>query len=283
MEICHPWDIVPLNIKRRGEMSLALEGKIIIVTGSARGIGKATAKLLADEGATVVVSDILREQGEATAAEIGATTVFQPCDISDRKQVSALIDATVKRFGRLDVMVNNAGINAPLNEERVTIERFLDETWDRIMKVDLNGTFYCCRAAAAQMVNQGAGSIINISSVAGVVALRLQIAFVAAKAAIIKLTEAMACEIGPKGVRVNAISPGSVDITPGKLFSVPEEKGGYLNRGKSIVSFIPQGRLGCPEDIAEAVLFLASDKSAYVNGHNLVVDGGWTCGFNRDW
>lgn len=264
-------------------MTSGVEGKIIIVTGSARGIGKATAKLLAEQGATVVVSDILREQGETTAAELGGAAIFLPCDISDRDQVSKLIDMTVERFGRLDVMVNNAGINAPLNEERVTIEQFLDTTWDRIMKVDLNGTFYCCRAAAAQMVKQKSGSIVNIASVAGVVALRLQIAFVAAKAAIIKLTEAMACEIGPKGVRVNAISPGSVDITPGKLFSVPEEEGGYLNRGKSIISFIPQGRLGFPEDIADAVLFLASDKSRYINGHNLVVDGGWTCGFNRDW
>jgi NAD(P)-dependent dehydrogenase (short-subunit alcohol dehydrogenase family) len=93
----------------------------------------------------------------------------------------------------------------------------------------------------------------------------------------------MACEIGPKGVRVNAVSPGSVDVTPNKASTIPEEQGGYLNRAKSITSFVPQGRLGYPEEIADAVLFLSSDASSYVNGHNLVVDGGWTCGFNRDW
>jgi 3-oxoacyl-[acyl-carrier protein] reductase len=111
----------------------------------------------------------------------------------------------------------------------------------------------------------------------------LQIAFVAAKAAIIKLTEAMACEIGPQGVRVNAVSPGSVDITPGRLSEVPEEQGGYASRAKSIASFIPQRRLGMPREIGDAVVFLAGDAASYVNGHNLIVDGGWTCGFNRDW
>jgi NAD(P)-dependent dehydrogenase (short-subunit alcohol dehydrogenase family) len=264
-------------------MNTDLNGKIAIVTGSARGIGKAISERMVAEGATVVLSDILREQGEETAKALGRAASFIPCDISDRQQVASLIDTTVQRFGRLDVMVNNAGINTGLDEERVNIDRFLDKTWHRILNVDLTGTFYCCRAAAAQMVKQHAGSIVNISSVAGVVALRLQIAFVAAKAAIIKLTEAMACEIGPQGVRVNAVSPGSIDVTAGRLSEVPEEKGGYANRAKSISSFIPQHRLGKPSEIADAVLFLASDAASYVNGHNLVVDGGWTCGFNRDW
>jgi 3-oxoacyl-[acyl-carrier protein] reductase len=264
-------------------MNVGLKDKIAIVTGSARGIGKAIAEQFAASGATVVISDILREDGEATATQLGPKATFVPCDISDRQQVASLVDDVVRRFGRLDVMVNNAGINAALGEERVTVDRFLDKTWDRIMKVDLNGTFYCCRAAAAQMVKQRSGSIINISSIAGVVAMRLQIAFVAAKAAVLKLTEAMACELGPQGVRVNAVSPGSIDNTPGRLTTVPEEQGGYRKRYESIVSFIPQGRIGLPEDIAGAVLFLASDAAGYVNGHNLVVDGGWTCGFNRDW
>jgi NAD(P)-dependent dehydrogenase (short-subunit alcohol dehydrogenase family) len=264
-------------------MSAGLQGKIAIITGSARGIGRASAERLIANGATVVLSDVLKDQGEQTAKELGPAASFVPCDISQREQVEALIGGTVDRFGRLDVMVNNAGINAGLNKERVNIDQFLDETWHKIVNVDLTGTFYCCRAAAAQMVKQRSGSIINISSVAGVVALRLQIAFCAAKAGILKLTEAMACEIGPQGVRVNAISPGSVDVTPGRLSEVPEAQGGYQDRAKSIASFIPQGRVGRPEEIAEAVLFLASDAASYVNGHNLIVDGGWTCGFNRDW
>jgi NAD(P)-dependent dehydrogenase (short-subunit alcohol dehydrogenase family) len=258
-----------------------LQGKIAIVTGSARGIGKATAQKLVAQGAKVVISDVLKKEGEATAAELGQ--IFIPCDISDKTQVQSLVDAAVQRFGRLDVMVNNAGINAALGEERVTLDKYMDETWDKIMKVDLNGTFYCCRAAAQQMVKQKAGSIINISSVAGVVALRLQIAFCAAKAAIIKLTEAMACELGPMGVRTNAVSPGSTDVTAGRLSTVPESQGGYSDRAQSIISFIPSGRLGYPEEMADAVVFLASDTGAYINGHNLIVDGGWTCGFNRDW
>jgi 3-oxoacyl-[acyl-carrier protein] reductase len=264
-------------------MDLGLQGKIALVTGSARGIGKAIAQRLAAEGASVVVSDILRDEGEATAASLGENAMFVPCDISDRTQVASLIDAAVRRFGRLDAMVNNAGINAGSGKARATVDEFLDETWQRIMNVDLNGTFYCCRAAAVQMVKQQSGSIVNISSVAGVVALRLQVAFVAAKAAILKLTEAMACELGSKGVRVNAVSPGSIDVTAKQLSSVPESQGGYSGRAQSIISFIPQGRLGQPNNVADAVLFLASDAASYINGHNLVVDGGWTCGFNRDW
>jgi NAD(P)-dependent dehydrogenase (short-subunit alcohol dehydrogenase family) len=264
-------------------MNIEMQGKIAIVTGSARGIGKAIAQKMVACGAKVVVSDVLTKEGEATAAELGPSAIFIPCDISDKAAVSSLIDTTVQRFGRLDVMVNNAGINAALGEERVTLDKYMDKTWDRIMQVDLNGTFYCCRAAAQQMVKQKSGSIVNISSVAGVVALRLQIAFVAAKAAIIKLTEAMACELGPMGIRTNAVSPGSTDVTAGRLSTVSESEGGYRDRAQSIISFIPEGRLGYPEEMADAVLFLASDAGAYINGHNLVVDGGWTCGFNRDW
>ena len=242
-------------------MNTNLNGKIAIVTGAARGIGRAISEKLIAEGATVVLSDILREQGEETAGP-RARCHLRPLRHQRPRQVASLIDATVERFGRLDVMVNNAGINTGLDRERVNIDQFLDETWHRILNVDLTGTFYCCRAAAAQMVKQQSGSIVNISSVAGVVALRLQIAFVAAKAAIINLTEAMACEIGPQGVRVNAISPGSIDVTPGRLSEVPEEQGGYADRAKSIASFIPQRRLGRPSEIADAVVFLASDAAS---------------------
>jgi NAD(P)-dependent dehydrogenase (short-subunit alcohol dehydrogenase family) len=264
-------------------VDLGLHKKIVVVTGAARGIGKAIASHFAANGATVVVSDVLREEGEATAKAIGQGAAFIPCDIGDRGQVASLVDGVVQRFGRIDVMVNNAGINAGSGRERATIDQFLDDTWDRVIQVDLNGTFYCCRAAAAQMVKQRSGSIINIASVAGVVALRLQVAFVAAKAAVLKLTEAMACELGPQGVRVNAVSPGSIDVTAKRLSLVSEKDGGYKERAQSIASFIPQGRIGEPNEIAEAVLFLASDSASYINGHNLVVDGGWTCGFNRDW
>jgi 3-oxoacyl-[acyl-carrier protein] reductase len=129
------------------------------------------------------------------------------------------------------------------------------------------------------MVKQHSGSIVNIASVAGVVALRLQVAFVAAKAAMLKMTEAMACELASQGVRINAVSPGSIDTAPCADGNPSDND----ERMKSIVSYIPQGRLGLPDEIAAAVRFLASDEAKYINGHNLVVDGGWTCGFNRDW
>ena len=186
-----------------------LKGKIAIVTGSAQGIGKSIAEKLAANGVTVVVSDLRRDQGEAVAAALGNDAMFAPCDVSDAVQVRALVDAAVARFGRLDIMVNNAGINSNRPEDRVTVDRYPDETWRKIIEVDLNGTFYGCKTAAAQMIKQGTGSIVNIASIAGVVALRLQIGYVAAKAAVIKITEAMACELGPHGVRVNAVSPGS--------------------------------------------------------------------------
>lgn len=258
-------------------MNLDLQGKIAIVTGAAQGIGKAIAQELIECGAKVVVSDVNADKGQATASELGQNASFVPCDIADCGEVASLVDGVVECFGRLDIIVNNAGINTGRKEDRVTADRFPLDVWQRIIDVNLNGTFYCCRAAAAQMAKQGFGNIINISSVAGVVALRLQIPFVAAKAAMIKMTEAMACELGPIGLRVNAVSPGSI-LTDGtrSLFYGDKEVADHL------CSFIPERRPGEAEEIADAVAFLASDKASYINGQNLIVDGGWTCGFNRD-
>jgi 3-oxoacyl-[acyl-carrier protein] reductase len=256
-------------------------GKVAIVTGSAGGIGKAIATKLAQDGATVIVSDVQVDKGQLTAQELGKNCIFVPCDISDVEQVNQLVAAAVKQYGRLDIMVNNAGINSGRPEDRVTIDKYPDETWHKIINVDLNGTFYCCKAAAKVMAEQKSGSIINISSIAGVVALRLQIGYVAAKAAIIKMTEAMACELGPMGIRVNAVSPGST-LTEGTRKLFYSKEGSFSSMAQRVVSFIPQGRPGEAAEIAEAVAFLASDRASYINGHNIVVDGGWVCGFNRD-
>ena len=256
-----------------------LQDKVTIITGAASGIGKATAALFARNGAKVVIADLQAEAGEKVAREVGG--VFIPCDISNLEQVNRLIDQAVERFGRLDVMVNNAGINALSKEDRVTAEQYPVATWHKIINVDLNGTFYCCQKAAQVMVKQKGGSIINLSSVGGVVALRLQIGFVAAKAAIIKMTEAMACELGPKGLRINCVSPGST-LTEGTRQLFYGEKSAFREMAERVVSFIPQGRPGEAEEIAGAIAFLASDAASYINGQNIIVDGGWTCGFNRD-
>jgi 3-oxoacyl-[acyl-carrier protein] reductase len=256
-------------------------GKVAIVTGSADGIGKAIATKLAQDGATIVVSDIQIDKGRQTLKELGKKGIFVPCDVSNVEQVNQLIAAAMAEYGRLDIMVNNAGINAVRPEDRVTIDKYPDETWHRIINVDLNGTFYCCKAAAKVMVGQKSGNIINISSIAGVVALRLQIGFVAAKAAMLKITEAMACELGPMGIRVNAVSPGST-LTDGTRKLFYSKEGSFSDMAQRVISFIPQGRPGEACEIADAVAFLASDAAAYINGHNIVVDGGWTCGFNRD-
>lgn len=255
--------------------------KVAVVTGSAGGIGKAIAEKFYSYGAYVVISDIETCAGEAIALQLGERAIFIPCDISKYEQVVNLLEKTLEKFGRLDVMVNNAGINSTNLSDRITIDKYPNQTWNNIINVDLNGTFYCCKEAARIMITQGSGSIINIASVAGVVALRLQIGFVAAKAAIVKMTEAMSCELAPKGVRVNSVSPGSI-ITESTNSLFYSEEGSFSNKAKEMVSFIPQGRPGQAGEIADAVLFLSSDSASYINGHNLVVDGGWICGFNRD-
>jgi len=258
-----------------------LENKIAIITGGSEGIGKATAKEFIRNGAKVVICSRRKEIGEAAAKELGESAMFIPCDVSDLEQVRNLVGQTVAKYGRLDVMVNNAGFNSILPEDRVTADKYPIETWHKVINIDVNGTFYCCQEAAKVMVKQKYGSIINVSSVAGVVALRLQVGFVTAKAAVIKMTEAMACELGPMGLRVNTVSPGST-LTEGTRKLFYGEKGNFRQNADRIVSFIPQGRPGEAEEIADAIAFLASDAASYINGQNIIVDGGWVCGFNRD-
>lgn len=258
-----------------------LTDRVAIITGAASGIGKATAQNLHRNGAKVVIADIQIEPGRQAAEALGDKAFFHPCDVTDSAQVNALTEAAVERFGSLDIMVNNAGINAVAAEDRVTVDEYSEETWRKIIDVDLNGTFYCSKAAAKIMKKQQSGVIINIASIAGVVALRLQLGFVAAKAAIIKITEAMACELAPSGIRVNVVSPGSTltEVTRQLFYS---DEGSFSEMADKVVSFIPQRRPGEAEEMADAVAFLASDSASYINGHNLIVDGGWTCGFNRD-
>lgn len=256
-------------------------GKVALVTGAASGIGKEVAGLFYGAGATVIVADIDILRGDKVVQELGNRALFIQCDVSENVQVMSMIETIVEQFGRLDIIINNAGINAVDLKERVTIDQYSETTWKKMVDVDLNGTFYCCKAAAIVMKRQKSGIIINIASVAGVVALQLQVGFVAAKAAIIKMTEAIACELGQYGIRANTVSPGSTltDATK-RLFY--DSAGSFSEKAEQLVSFIPQGRPGYASEIANAVIFLASDAASYINGHNIIADGGWTSGFSRN-
>ncbi|HIJ73554.1 MAG TPA: SDR family oxidoreductase [Candidatus Hydrogenedentes bacterium] len=260
---------------------ISFEGKVAVVTGSAQGIGKAIASAYAKHGARIVISDVQCDKGKAVANELGAGAFFHACDVSKPDQALSLVNAAVEQFGRLDVLVNNAARNPAKPEERVTVDEYPEDIFANVIDVDVNGTFYCSKTAARQMIKQGSGSIINIASIAGVVALRLQIAHVTAKAAIIRMTEAMALELGPRGIRVNAISPGST-VTEHTREIFYGEDARFKEFRERLLSFVPQGRPGEAGEIAQAALFLSSDLAAYINGHNLVVDGGWSCGHIRD-
>ncbi|MBM4038343.1 MAG: SDR family oxidoreductase [Planctomycetes bacterium] len=259
-------------------MRVDLNGKVALVTGAARNIGKAIADALAANGARVAYADIdLETAAQAAAASAGGTALRM--DVTDQGEVEQGIAQVLGDLGRLDILVNNAGINTFLN--RVTIEQFPFEEWERILKVDLDGLFLVSRAASQAMLRQKAGRIINIASVLGIVPARLQCAYVAAKAGVVNLTRAMAIELGPRGILVNCVAPGSV-LTEGtkQLFYAPG--GQFSDRVKTMLAHIPLGRPGTPDEIAQVVLFLAAPESSYVNGAIIPVDGGWLAGYIRE-
>jgi NAD(P)-dependent dehydrogenase (short-subunit alcohol dehydrogenase family) len=263
-------------------MKVELTGQVAIVTGGANGIGRAIVQQLADNGARVVIADVEQGPAEQAAREVeqgGSECLALPADVSDRAAMERLAAEVVARFDRIDILINNAGINS---NHRVPVHEYTLEDWNRILSVDLTGTFLASRAVLPAMLRTGGGRIVNISSIAGVVPLRLQSAFVAAKAGVANLTRSMAAELGAQGVRVNCVAPGST-LTRGTeaLFYGPD--GQFNDQVASLVSHIPLGRPGTPEEIAAAVLFLVAPEASYVTGVVLPVDGGWVCGFHRDW
>jgi len=261
-------------------MKVDLNGRLALVTGAGQMIGQAIAYALAENGAAVAVND-MRTTGEGTAEEIrkrGGKAKFYQADVSNREAVEQMVAAVEKEMGPIDILVNNAGIN--VGKERHPVHEFGDSIWDRILRVDLYGTFYCSRAVSREMVKRRRGAIINISSVMGVFPNRMMSAFAAAKAGVQHFTRAQALEVGQYGIRVNAIAPGSI-LTEGTkmLFYNPANK----RFADSLLSHVPLGRPGETEEIAKAVLYLASDDASYVTGHVLVVDGGWTAGYGPEW
>ena len=259
-------------------MKCDLSGKVSLVTGAARGIGQAIADRLAANGSRVVYTDIdLAATAAAAARSVGAKGLRM--DVTRADEIEAVIGAVVAEFGRLDILVNNAGVNTLAH--RVTIDQFPREEWDRLLSVDLTGVYEVSRVAARVMRKQGTGRIINIASIVGLVPLRLQCAFVAAKAGVVNLTRAMALELGPHGILVNGIAPGST-LTEGTKQLFYGEGGKFRDNVQRMLDHVPLGRPGTTDEIAVAALFLADPENSYMNGHILTVDGGWTAGYARD-
>ena len=235
---------------------MKLKNKICIVTGASQGIGAATTKRFADEGAIVVACD-----RRAQAIE-GAAEVFE-VDVTKRNQVDAMVAAVLKKYGRIDVLVNNAGITKDARLVKMTLEQF-----DAVIDVNLRGVFHCSQAVAQTMVAQGSGVILNASSVVGIYGNFGQTNYAATKFGVIGFTKTWSRELGPKGVRVNAVAPGFIE-TP-ILATVPQK---VLDQMREQV---PLHRLGRPEEIASVYAFLASDDASYINGAVIEVSGGMT-------
>jgi 3-oxoacyl-[acyl-carrier protein] reductase len=259
-------------------MRCELSGTVSLVTGASRGIGQAIADRLAANGSVVIYTDV-DEAGARAAAERSPRAQAMRLDVTSSQEITAVIDRANAEFGRLDILVNNAGINTMAH--RVTFDEFPRDEWDRILAVDLTGLFEVGKAAAQLMRRQGSGRIINIASIAGLVPLRLQCAYVAAKAGVVNLTRAMAIELGPHGILANAIAPGSI-LTDGTRRLFYAEDGSFHAHAQRMLDHVPLGRPGLPEEIAVAALFLADPENSYTNGHILTVDGGWTAGYTRD-
>jgi len=260
-------------------MQVDLKNRVAIITGATSGIGRATALLFAENGASVVVDGIDVEGGSLVVEEIrsaGGRAIFFKADVGNADETRALAEKAIEEFGRIDILVNNAGVNISI-DQRGPIHEFPDAMWEKIMNIDLDGIYYCSKAVLQSMTKNGSGKIINISSIVGVVPLRNQCAFAAAKAGVIHLTKAMAIELASFGINVNVICPGSIMIP--KVMDSMYADGRY----EGIISHIPMKKPGTPLDIANAALYLASDEASYVTGAVHVVDGGWTCGFARDW
>ena len=235
-----------------------LHGKVALVTGAGMGIGRAIAVRFADEGGNVVVSDINDEAARAVATEIGETSIVNHCDTAVEAEVAGAIEATVKAFGTIDVLVNNAGVGGGVE-------------WDRMIAINLSGVMYGCKHGCEAMASRGGGAIVNMSSMLGLISVPFPAVegYTAAKHGVVGLTKHYATNYGTRGVRVNCINPGWIETA---MTDPIAQAGGkpYMEQNSAL------GRMGRPEEVAAVALFLASDDASFVTGAAYVVDGGWT-------
>jgi len=256
---------------------MKLKGKTAVVTGAASGIGKAIALAFANEGAEIAVADINIEGGNETVRQIQQlkrTAFFVETDVSESESVRNLVETTIDRFGGLNVMVNNAGVEV--------FQRLADtdeQTWDRVISINLRGVYLGTRYAIPRMLENGGGAIINMASVAGLMGAGGLAAYNASKGGVVLLTKNTAMDYGNRNIRANCICPGFI-ATPmvEAIMGLP----GAREVKDSIINLSPAGRLGKPEEVARCAVFLASDDSSFVNGHALVVDGGMSAGWQID-
>jgi NAD(P)-dependent dehydrogenase (short-subunit alcohol dehydrogenase family) len=247
-----------------------LKDKVAIITGAGSGIGRASAVLFAKEGAKVVVVDVVRRGGLETVEIIGNNSgeaTFVETDVSKASEVEKTIKATVEKYGKLDILFNNAGINLEKRAVDTT-----EEELDRVIDINLKGVFLCSKYAIPEMIRNGGGVIINTASIIGLVGQDHESAYCASKGGVVLLTKAMAIDYGPSNIRVNCICPGGIETPTHYAFlaTLADPK----REKQEILKKIPLGRMGQPEDVARAALFLASDESSYITGIALPVDGG---------
>ena len=243
---------------------MKLKGRVALITGAAQGIGKSVALLLAQNGADIVVSDINFEKAEETAKEIesiGSKAIAIKVDVANLKDVERMVESILEKFGKIDILVNNAGITRDK-----LILRMTEEDWDVVLNVNLRGTFNCTKAVVRHMAKQRSGKIVSIASVVGEMGNAGQVNYSASKAGVIGLTKTIAREFAQRRINVNAIAPGYIETPMTEV--LPEKVKEELKR------LIPMERLGKPEDVAEAVLFLVSEESNYITGQVLNVNGG---------
>ena len=256
-------------------MTMRLKDQIAIVTGGASGIGRETCKLFVGEGAKVMIADLVSEAADGLATELreqGHEVAALATDVTDIDQAQNLAEATVSRFGRIDILANIAGgsVGPVIKTQYSLFAESSKERWDEMVALNLYGTLNCTRAVVNHMIERRSGKVINIASVAGIIGLQKSAEYSAAKGGVIAFTKSLAKELGQNGINVNCVSPG--------VIGTPRVRQSARDMLQTWLGGIPLGRLGEPEEVAQVVLFLASDESSYITGENIVVAGGMTLG-----